>query len=205
MAAKKQPPKRPLRLPVEPVGPWEPNPTQLEWYRLWTQEMWGPSKIAAEAKPKVTRQTVHEAVNKVGEWYRHLCHHEIMSFKDRQTHIFEQIIQEAWEGWRKSIGNVVVVTDTKGEHASTQKKTHVSHGDVAYLDRVMAACESIQKLWGFNAPSKQQIDVRHGEDIPGIPSAGGFGSRAAVFEHAMKVLEEGHARARQMEAKASSN
>ncbi len=202
MAKRKGPPKRPPRR-GKVDGPWKPNPVQLEWYRQWTCESKGVTTIANGSTPKVSRVTVHQAVHKVAEWYRHLCHHEIMSFRDRQTHIFEQMIQEAWQAWRDSIGEVIVTTVKDGDKKSTETKTSTSQGDPAYLAQVVSACQEIQKLWGFNAPSKQQIDVGRREDIPGFPYGGGFGSRVVAFEHAMRVLEEGRARAMRMEERES--
>lgn len=180
---------------------WEPTERQLAWYYEWAVKFKGPTQIALEATPKVSRQLVHQTVHKVAEYMRSITMDRIMSYRERQTAILEDIARKEMEQYEATIGEVVVTTETTtpvmdeegspvGESITTQTKTSYLQGDTAHLNAVMAALKSIREIWGVNAPVKTDTTVRHGEEIEGLPMGQGHPTRSAALLAAAKHIEE---------------
>lgn len=160
----------------------------MGWYKLWTEECIGPTEIAKRNVRKVGRSTVCEAVHKVAEWLRMQNIDHIMTIRDRQTAIHEKVVAESINAWQKSIGNVVTVTVVSGDEEKITTKTEVSQGETAYLSTLISAAKAIREIWGADAPKKSEVELRHSEEIEGLPGGQGFPNRAAAMKAAAAAL-----------------
>lgn len=115
-------------------------------------------KILARLRARVLAQTASKAE----------------AYKAEQHALCEHLIDEALQEWQRSKRNAVKATrqtdagSGDGDVASkerTSRTDEVREGDVAYLDRALAAMERQAKLWGLDAPVKREITGKDGGAI----------------------------------------
>jgi predicted transcriptional regulator len=121
---------------------------------------WSQARIAAELG--VERSAVSRMLKRAGERVLEELADEVEQVKAEQTAVLEHIADEALQEWQRSKAARKAVTKRTGSagagdgKASEQVTQQVAEqtGDVAYLDRAMAALDRIRGIWGADAPQK---------------------------------------------------
>jgi len=183
----------PRRNVKPPSKPWEPSGRFLTWYRLYSEDLRSLQEIAESSKPQVSKQAVHQAILKTGEWIRAQEFDRVMSLRIRHTRTLEKIASISMaKFYEAQVKKTVTESNGQGEDGDktfqTVKTEEVVH-DGTWLDRVMKAQYEIRRIWGADAPTKMEIEAAHAEEIPGLPCSQDFNHRADYLRAAAKAIE----------------
>ncbi len=182
----------PRRNVKPPSKPWEPSARFLIWYRLYSEDLRSLQEIAEASKPPVSKQAVHNAIGKTGEWIRAQEFDRVMHLRIKHTRTLEKIasisMAKFYEAQVKK-----TVTESNGQGEDRDKtfqtvKTEEVTNDGVWLDRVMKAQAEIRKIWGAESPTKMEIEATHAEEIPELPCSQDFTSRADYLRAAAEAI-----------------
>ena len=191
MMARKNP-RDPRRNVKPPSKPWEPSARFLTWYRLYSEDLRSLQEIAEASKPQVSKQAVHQAIVKTGEWIRAQEYEQVRDIKIKHTRTLDRIASVCMgKFWETQVKKSVTETNGQGEDGDKTfqvVKTEESTHDVAWLVQVMHAHDRIRKIWGAESPTKMEIEATHAEEIPELPCSQDFTSRADYLRAAAEAI-----------------
>ncbi len=175
-----------------PAGPWKPSERFLTWYRLYSEDLRSLQEIAETSKPQVSKQAVHQAIVKTGEWIRAQEYEQVRDIKIKHTRTLDRIASICMgKFWETQVKKSVMETNAQGEDGEKSfqvVKTEESTHDVVWLTQVMHAHDRIRKIWGAESPTKMEIETRHVEEIPELPCSLDFDNRADYLRAASKAI-----------------
>ena len=107
-------------------------------------------------------QLWHDAKVILEEW-REQRVAQMSQYAALQLTKLDAVENEAWEAWRRSIGQHVVTTETTGQHPSTSEKIEELNGDPRYLMVIEKCIEQRTRLLGLEGTDLLTGD--RGDDV----------------------------------------
>lgn len=189
------------------IKPWEPDAKQMEWYRLWTEDMESYAEIGRISKPPVCRQTIMVSVHKTEEWIRLQSYDKVLRFRGRQTAALEKIITDCLRAFKRSIGRHVITTTKtsvpEAEHwddgtqkevdptSETTVKVEELNGTPAFISEARGAMADIRKIWGIDTPTKSSLELKNNaNEVDGIPNPQDYETREEFLLATAQAIEE---------------
>ncbi len=108
----------------------------------------------------LTRRTIGNDIKTIEERFRQAVIGDIATLKGQELAKLGLIEREAWEGWKRSIGQAVTTTTREGgkNGQETTVRTEDLAGDPRFPQVILQAIEKRCKLMGLDAPLKLSID-----------------------------------------------